>query len=227
MDCWGSPAHLDSVCECCGNGGALRLLAVLAMVLPLLAAPPAPAEAVVGKVTLTSPANGAALPNLALDLRWDLPQGATQITLQVVPSNNDGPAVDLALAAINRYTLPAAVFGAGPYVILPGMSYQWRVRASDAATSLGQQDPAWGPWSEWATFKTPAPSSSQITAGAPVQNAKVAGLTPTKLLWANPTLDIFYYELQLSRDPFFGEYGAFFSVYHNLLHGALSTPANS
>ena len=51
----------------------------------------------------------------------------------------------------------------------------------------------------------------------------MASLTP-KLQWDNANTAVFYYEVQVSKDPEFGP-NAF--LYWELVHGGASTPLNS
>ena len=74
-----------------------------------------------------------------------------------------------------------------------------------------------------ATFRTPPVSSATIRALGPLPGATVTSLTP-KLQWDNANTAVFYYEVQVSKDPEFGP-NAF--LYWELVHGGASTPVNS
>ncbi|MCX6020981.1 MAG: thermonuclease family protein, partial [Chloroflexi bacterium] len=182
------------------------------------AAPPAP--------TLTSPDAGARLPGLEAALSWSLPTGTTQEQLQVLPANNDGPGVNLIRNAKGSFTVPPPPTW---YVMLPGMSYTWRVRVTDKATFASEDDPAWGPWSEVRTFRTPAPSSEGIVPVAPPNGSQLTAVGPITVQWAHPNPSIFYYEIQVSGDPLFNDNPAtaVSFVWSNLVHGGVTNPPNS
>ena len=173
----------------------------------------------------TAPPAGAMLPNFQPLLLWQNPPGTTQVQVQVAPFANDGPGVDLHIGSATES------MGVPPppqwYGLLPGMTYTWRVRASNAATFVPVEDPSWGAWSE-ATFRTPAASSDTITPVEPLNAASVSGFTPS-LTWANNQKEVFYYELQLSKDPTFNTDPATATapIYSALLHGGVTTPGNS
>jgi len=83
-------------------------------------------------------------------------------------------------------------------------------------------DASWSPFAERG-FKTPAVSSATISVVSPVAGSSVSTRTPT-LQWADSRSDLFYYEVQVSKDPAFGT-GAF--LYQELRHGGVTTPPNS
>lgn len=173
-----------------------------------------------------SPADGAAIPNLGPTLEWSTPPGATQYQLQVTPAKNDGPGINLILGSAHPSTgsgqAETFAIPAPPswYGLLPGMTYTWRVRASDATSGLGEGDADWGPWSEGSRFRTPGASSGDITLNT---RGQVSGRTPT-LTWSNRDPAIYYYEVQVSRDQGFGP-GSF--LYWELRHGGVTSPRNS
>ncbi|MSQ27601.1 MAG: hypothetical protein EXR51_05625 [Dehalococcoidia bacterium] len=69
------------------------------------------------------PGNGVPLPSVGpIAFLWQLPAGATQYQLQVIPFQGDGPGVNLIRDAESNFVVPAHVLGQGPYVLLPGMS---------------------------------------------------------------------------------------------------------
>jgi len=217
----------------------LRLLLAVAVfglllmtnVLPVSQAAPLTAPA------LISPADSASLESLGATLAWQQPQGTTQFHIQVTPAKSpatgepDGPGINLiigdaASVAKASFLAPEPVFGQGPYVMLPGMTYTWRVRVSDAKTSIGTDDPSWSPWSEERAFHTRAASSGTISLSSPTE-----GLIPTTLpavVWKDSDSAIFYYEVQLSADPQFrtGSDGIA-SVFSNLVHSGESLPPRS
>ena len=172
------------------------------------------------------PAPGAELSGLGTTLVWNAAVNATQFQVQVAPANNDGPGINLIRNAATSYTIDPPVFGTGPYVMLPHITYSWRVRTTTATTGIDENSPLWGPWSPMSTFRTKKASSDTITAVAPGEAATVAALTPV-LQWANTDASIFYYEVQMSKDNNFGEKGPVAMVYGELRHGAVSTPPNS
>mgnify|MGYP001569827298 CR=1 FL=1 len=189
--------------------GSTKLTGLFALVATL----PTPA--------LTGPPDGE-VTGLGPLLTWSNPNGTTQIHIQVIPINNDGPGIDLIRNAETGYQVAAPVMGVGNYVMLPGMTYSWRVRTSTAAKALGAADPGWSNWAAGA-FKTQPPNNRFITPTGPPDGFVVAGLTPT-VSWDNVQRDIFYYEVQLSKDQNFGP-NAF--LYWELRHGGLTTPVNS
>ena len=160
-------------------------------------------------------------------LQWTQPPGTTWFQVQVIPFNEDGPGINLvigdgALVQAAQYQVLGPNFGSADpnYVMLPGMTYLWRVRTSTVLTNPTAAD-----WSAWAvsSFKTPPASSSTITRVAPPFFGEVRTLTPT-LTWANSNPAVFYYEVQVSRDFEFGPNAFLYSEY---VHGGASTPANS
>lgn len=181
------------------------------------AAPAAPA--------LASPPADGTLANFGPTLTWANPAGTQQVHFQVLPANNDGPAIDLLLGTpVTSYQVPAPPAW---YGLLPGMSYTWRVRVSDAATSVPLTDPSWGPWAE-RKFRTPNITADVLRAQAPVRGGFVTTMTPP-ITWASSRPDIFYYEFQLSKDQTFttDPTRAVAMVYEALLHGGVTTPLNS
>ena len=160
-------------------------------------------------------------------LQWTQPPQATWFQVQVIPFNEDGPGINLvigdgALVSAAQYQVLGPNFGSADpnYVLLPDMTYLWRVRTSTVLTNPTEAD-----WSAWAasSFRTPPASSSTITRVAPPFFREVRTLTPT-LTWANSNAAVFYYEVQLSRDYEFGPNAFLYSEY---VHGGASTPANS
>ncbi|MEK7216986.1 MAG: hypothetical protein AAB289_15475, partial [Chloroflexota bacterium] len=175
------------------------------------------------------PGNGVPLPSVGpVSFLWQLPAGATQYQLQVIPFNGDGPGVNVIRDAESNFVVPAPVLGQGPYVLLPGMSYTWRVRATDATVGVTESDPSWGPWTDLWVFTTPAPNAATIRLITPADGAAVATNTPA-LGWYDVHAALFYYEVQVSEDPGFNTdpATAISSVYWNLVHGGQSTPFNS
>ena len=173
---------------------------------------------------LTGPEDGALTEGFAAHLTWVKPDDAVLQQVQVIPAHNDGPGVNVVLGAeTTELYLPMAPEW---YGLLPGMSYVWRVRSSstmaDPASNAG--------WSEWAVrrFRTPSVDATSITQVSPIAGATVDTLTPT-LVWTERAQGVFYYEVQLSRDPLFNTNPAtaVAPVYWNLVHGGQTTPPNS
>ena len=178
--------------------------------------------------TLLAPAEGAQLAGLGTTLLWSNPSGTTQYHIQVIPFNNDGPGIDLIRIPETSFTISAPAFGAAEpnYVILPGMSYTWRVRATNKATFAPVDDPEWGPWSPARAFRTATRDSSRIALVSPTDGAAVS-TDPRVIRWGNGDPDVFYYEVQMSPDPKFGEAGAVASVWNNLVHAGVTNPPSS
>lgn len=199
----------------------LAVLALLVSVNPgasrSLAAPAAPVP--------TGPADSTVLTDFKPTLAWNLPAGATQYHLQVTPANNDGPGLDLIRNAAGWYTLPEPP---NWYGLLPDLTYTWRVRASDAPGSIGPGDPSWGPWSPPMRFRTPAVSSQSIALESPAGGALVTGFTPL-LRWSDANPNVWYYEVQLSKDPTFTTepQRATAAVYWEIRHGGVTNPPRS
>ncbi len=183
--------------------------------------------------TILGPAGGYLAQNFAPALRWLVPGGTTQFHLRVVPANNDGPGINLIISdqaevAKGEYQVAAPDMAAGSnFVLLPGMSYRWEVRVSNATRALDENASEWGPWSR-GDFRTPGPSSATISAASPGPGSRVGSLTPA-LTWNNSDNRIFYYEVQLSRNASFDVDPATATapVYWELVHGGVSQPANT
>src|SRR3990172_5020498 len=175
--------------------------------------------------TLNSPAAGGAFSHFGPPVRWQNPAGARQAHLQVIPSNNDGPGVDVYFgSSVSSFQIPPPPQW---YGMLPGMTYAWRVRVSDATTAVGLDDPSWSQWAQ-RTFRTPSVNSSTIKAVVPSIDAGVSTLTPV-LQWSNTRTDVFYYEVQLSKDATFNTTPATATAMGApaLIHGGVTSPGNS
>ena len=182
----------------------------------LAAAPPA--------ATLSSPTNGVTLTSFGTTLFWSNPPGVTQLQLQVVPANNEGPGIDLHIGSqATSFLIPQPPQW---YGLLPDMTYTWRIRVSNANVFANVNNPSWSPWAERG-FRTPSVSSVATRPSAPSNGWAVSTLTPV-LTWTGRS-DVFYYEVQLSKDRFFNTdpATASASVYWALVHGGVSNPANS
>lgn len=179
--------------------------------------------------TVFGPADGTKLVVFSpLSLAWQLPTGSTQYHLQVVPANNDGPGINVIRNADDGFIVNPPTFGVGPFVLLPSMTYTWRVRATDLVTGASDTDPVWSPWSPSFKFSTPPASSETITLSSPPTGSTALSLNPT-LNWTDTNRAIFYYEIQLSEDPTFNTDPATAtrSVYTNLVHGGITFPVNT
>ncbi len=198
--------------------GKVDALTAVTKVRPGIATPP----------ELATPADGVLLPALSTTLSWTKPLGVTQYHIQVIPANNDGPGLNLIRGPESSFAVQAPAEGQGPYVMLPGMSYAWRVRVADAPMALGENDPAWGPWSASRRFRTPVRDTARLSPVTPPEGATV-GPGAQLLTWGNGDKDVFYYEVQMSPDPNFelDPSRATAAVWTNLVHGGVSTPSNS
>ena len=180
---------------------------------------------------LIGPDSGVQLGNLSPMLQWVNPAATTWYQIQVAPARNDGPGIDLvigdpALVQQAQYQVQAPNFGAATpnYVILPGMTYTWRVRSS---TTLGTpNEQSWTGWSGPRTFRTGVVPSTSITPVSPLPGTTAPNTTPT-LTWANTNPSVFYYEVQVSRDISFGAGAGSPPLYWELRHGGITTPSNS
>ena len=175
--------------------------------------------------TLNSPPDSDVLETLSTSLTWTNPSGTTQYHIQVVPYNNDGPGIDLIRSVESLFFIAAPALGSGNYVVLPDMSYMWRVRATDKQTFAPVDDPSWGPWAQ-RSFRTPVRDSGLIALVFPLDNNSVSATIQT-VRWQNGDGDVFYYEVQMSPDAKFGADGPISSVWHNLVHGGVAEPHNS
>ena len=168
---------------------------------------------------ITGPPNAQTLENWTVHLAWNNPAGTTQVRLQLLPYNGDGPGLDIyAGSPTTSFDIPAPPDW---YGLLPDMMYTWQIRTSAAASYAEGTDPSWSPWVQ-ASFRTFTVTSSSLSAAAPAPGSTVDTLTPT-LQWSSVNPRLWYFEVQLSRDPDFAN--AF--VYSNLIHGGVTNPPNS
>lgn len=198
---------------------------------------------------------GQGFPQGSLDLGFKakIPYGTKYLSIELIPaadretgvpnSPGVGPLNITDLRFIDKirregYIWPAPKLGVGPYVTLPGMSYTWRVRASnDPTVSFG--DPRLNnlqvsPIKSIDNKPGIAPDASaprgseKITFPAFGSGETTNNLTPT-LRWQNVDTDVFYYEVQVSKDPTFNTdpATAIAAVQDNLIHGGMSNPLNS
>lgn len=184
--------------------------------------------------TLQLPLDGSTTPNVGpIQFSFNRPSGTTQYQIRILPLNNDGPGINMiigdpALVGAGTFTAQPPVMGQGNYVLLPGSTYTWQVRASTATGSITEADGSWGPWSDVRTFRTPRPNAGTISLDAVGTGNVTTDTTPT-LSWKDSNVNNFYYEIQLSGDPAFNQNPAtaISFVYHNLIHGGVSNPLNS
>ena len=176
---------------------------------------------------LQAPHTGVILTSLGTVLKWANPADTTWFQVQVVPFNKDGPGIDLvigdpALVAAARYEVkPPRFDSADPnYLMLPGITYTWRVRTAKTATRPTETD-----WSAWSvsTFRTSPMGSGSLALQSPPDQSLVETNRPT-LTWANSDREVFYYEVQVSKDPSFGQETF---RYWELVHGGVTSPLNS
>ncbi|HLE82283.1 MAG TPA: hypothetical protein VJA25_13485, partial [Dehalococcoidia bacterium] len=155
------------------------------------------------------------------------PADTTWFQVQVVPFNKDGPGIDLvigdpALVAAARYEVkPPRFDSADPnYLMLPGITYTWRVRTAKTATRPTETD-----WSAWSVsiFRTSPMGSGSLALQSPPDQSLVETNRPT-LTWANSDREVFYYEVQVSKDHSFGQETF---CYWELVHGGVTSPLNS
>ena len=174
--------------------------------------------------SLVAPLHGSVSTSFSIPLAWASPADSQVVHLQVVPANNDGPGVDLIQVDANGFTIPPPPQW---YGLLPDMTYTWRVRANESA-SWDANDPGWSPWSESWSFRTPVVFNTTIAPLSPAMNTAVQTTTPA-LTWSNPDSNVFYYEVQASADSTFNTNPATATaaVYSALIHGGVTSPANS
>lgn len=176
-------------------------------------------------------------PNMSIELSLKYPDGATQMHVKGTPANNDGPAVNLIIGPTGTFKVSAPPEW---YGFLPGMSYTWRVRTTSSTNpNITEDDPSWTTFQGWPgkffdnenaeiKIKTPKRDSSGITAISP-QNNELIIARRVPLQWDNKDKDVFYYEVQASKDCSFNTdpQTATAPVWHNLIHGGMTNPLNS
>jgi hypothetical protein len=99
------------------------------------------------------------------------------------------------------------------------------VRTASVGTEPAETD--WGAWAV-GSFTTEPKDSSTITLTSPQHGARVDSLTPT-LTWSNADKEVFYYEVQISKDLHFetDPAKATAPVYWELRHGGVTNPPDS
>ncbi|MSQ14445.1 MAG: hypothetical protein EXR50_01085 [Dehalococcoidia bacterium] len=177
---------------------------------------------------IVSPPDGMLSFDMGPTLNWTLPQGATQYQIQILPFNNDGPSINLVRNAEASYAIGAPQLGVGNYVMLPGMTYTWRIRTTNSRTAASPDSDAG--WSDWTgrTFRTAYPWSGSISPVTAKAGETIGSRTPT-LVWKDENTHLFYYEVQVSRAPSFNTdpKTATAPVYGGLVHGGVTTPLES
>ncbi len=169
---------------------------------------------------LLSPGPKEQLRDLGPQLRWQLPEGATQVQVQVLPAGMDGPSLDAYLG--DPVTSLEVLAPPAWYGLLPDMTYIWRVRASFAREELYPDHPAWSAW-VLSTFRTPMVRQGAVTAVEPAQDTETDSLRPL-LQWSDTRRELYNYEVQLSADPAFGDAAP---LYWERRHGGVTSPKNS
>lgn len=189
--------------------------------------------------------------DMSLVLGVYAPVGTTQFLSMVIPYNNDGAGVfDYAGTplAIHSWGETGRKIPPPPqwYGLLPDMSYTWTVKTTGVTEPIMDKngnvildDPRWGkiqtdpgvfvevPGAESIRkFRTPKRDSSGIGLVTLAGGQETNNRTPT-LIWNNRDSDVFYYEVQVSKDAEFGENGPKAMVYHELRHGGVTNPNNS
>ncbi len=176
---------------------------------------------------LRNPPNGTLLQNMgAITLSFELPAGTTQYHIRLIPFNGDGPGANLIRNPESSFTLLPPTLGVGPYVILPGMTYTWRLRATNKPAFAPENDPSWGPWTDPFSFTTPPPSADSIRPTNPPIGVTVTSLNPT-LTWSDDNPFIFYYEIDVAKDRLFDRVNPIGPIFSNFVHGGESRPFNS
>ena len=181
--------------------------------------------------TPVSPADGAQLSNLGPLLQWEQAVCTMWYQVQVIPFNNDGPGINLVIGdtlqvASSQYQVREPNFGSNNpnYVMLPGMTCTWRVRTAGTLSDPTEAD--WTGWSASRSFRTASKTSGSISRVSPIEGGLVGSLTPT-LQWSNSDSTVFYYEVQVSRDPSFGNGPGSPFLYWELRHGGVTNPLDS
>ena len=110
--------------------------------------------------------------------------------------------------------------------MLPDMTYLWRMRST--ASTRPPEELTVQDWTAWSirVFRTGPVTSSTVSLVSPDPEKSIGTLTPT-LTWRNTDKAVFYYEVQVSKDPnLSADPGAPF-LYWELRHGGVTVPLNS
>ncbi len=173
----------------------------------------------------TSPVNGTLASSVTPTLTWQAPAGATHYEMILTPANNEKASIRFVNDIGDTYRIPGPPTWFG---MMPDTVYYWRVRVNNATGPVGDDHPSWGPWSDVQSFRTPVPASDLLGPVTPAYRTTVQSATP-QLTWSNPNEDVFYYEVQVSKDPNFVTDPArsVAPLYWETLHGGMTTPRNT
>lgn len=191
------------------------------------------------------------LENMDLSAVIISPLGTKQLKWAVYPAPNiysgqpDGPAVEMIYGDTGLIhglgeagqRIPAPKMGEGPYLILPDMTYTWKACPSGLEIPLPFNSEKWEEVEIWPgkklyvpcqTLSMRTPKTNPDTISLLTNGVTTNDLTPT-LRFGNSDPRIFYYEVQVSKDPTFnGDPATATSMlYSELKHGAMTTPQNS
>lgn len=174
--------------------------------------------------------------SLNLQAELILSAGTTQVRHIITPFNNDGPGADLIRNPESNVIIPAPPEW---YGLLPDMTYTWQMYSSGVLTPLLKDDSRWTQFEGWpgiffpntpaeTKIRTPKRDSSKIVLKTLSAGQETNSLTPI-LVWDNGDRDVYYYEVQVSKDETFNidPQTATAMVYHELRHGGLTNPLNS
>ena len=183
-----------------------------------------------------TPTNEVKLSTASLSLKADIttPIGTTQQYRRVIPFNNDGPGMELIRNAESSFRIPPPPEW---YGLLPDMTYTWTECSSGLNVPLTKDDQRWTQAEGWPgiwfpnpcdvkQLRTPKRFADGIGLITLAGGQETNNLRPT-LVWNNRDSDVFYYEVQVSKDPDFGEQGPKAMVYGELRHGGVTNPQNS
>lgn len=174
----------------------------------------------------------------------EIPGGTTYLKLWL--QQEDGADIKLILsdkAVLERIRAGEfkieAQSGIGKWVLQPDQKVTEIVSVSNEDKEPDWDSPAWVSYearpglmapasSAQRTYRLPSTDSKLITALSPQSGENVNSINP-KVQWYDGDTNIFYFEIQLSKDSSFNtdRDTAIAPVYWNLVHGGLSTPPNS
>ncbi|GEM_PF-3980573 len=178
-----------------------------------------------GAPVLSSPTSGTTLTSLGPNLRWQNPQGALIYQLVVEPVDGGGASINLCSTAVDAFDIPKPP---DQYILLPNELFSWKVRVTVRSSCDPTQEGDWSPWSDTWYFRTPDAGSESIFPVGPTEASTQYSRTPV-LIWGDRNPNSWYYEVQLSEDPDFGQgaAGPIASVYWELRHAGATTPPRS